>query len=166
MVASNINMWVIQGDLNVTLSATEHSCFLDMGGNNHDMRDFQDVVSLCDLDDLAYMGPLFTWSNSQDDNPISKKLDHVLVNSCWLTKFPQAFATFESGGVSNHLRMKTQLQVTVPGNMKPFKFFNHVASHPRFLEVVSQVWNSADQLYHSRSALKLFHSKMKAPKSE
>ena len=165
MDASNTNPWIIQRDFNVTLSATEHSQFMDVGGSNSAMRDFQEVVRLCDLVDLAYMGPMYTWSNSQDGNPISKKLDRVLVNSSWLAAFPQGFTKFESGGVSDHLRVKTQIRASTPWNMKPFKLFTHVASHPRFLEVISQVWSSTSPLYHSRSALKLFHSKLKMLKS-
>lgn len=50
--------------------------------------------------------------------------------------------------------------------MQPFKFFNLVASHPRFFEVVSRVWNETDPLFHSRSALRRFHEKLKSLKFE
>lgn len=45
--------------------------------------------------------------------------------------------------------------------MKPFKLSSHVASHPRVLEVVASNWGNHIPLYHSRSALKLFHNKLK-----
>ena len=63
------------------------------------------------------------------------------------------------------MRCWTQLRPTKPTNRKPFKFFNHVTGHPRFLEVVDHGWNSTEPLYHSRSALKIFHSKLKGLKS-
>ncbi|KAF3586700.1 hypothetical protein F2Q69_00027365 [Brassica cretica] len=50
--------------------------------------------------------------------------------------------------------------------MKPFKFFNHIALHPRFLEVVDRVWNETAPLYHSLSALQIFQDKLKGLKSE
>lgn len=111
--------------------------------------------------DLGQVGPWYTWSNSQDDNPISKKLDRVMVNNVWLQSFMQSYATFESGGVSDQLRMYVLLKEAPQGNMKPFKFFNHTTSHPRFLEVVEHIWNQSAPIYHSRSVLKLFQEKLK-----
>ena len=61
--------------------------------------------------------------------------------------------------------MHIQLWAAPQGNMKPFKCFNHSASHPRFLEVVASVWNESAPLYHSRSALKFFQEKLKCLKS-
>lgn len=135
-------------------------------GVNSAMRDFQEAISICGLDDLAKVGSVFTWTNRQPANPISKKLDRVLVNSQWLTSFPVSFSTFEARGAPNHLRCWTQLRPAEPLNLKPFKFFNHVINHPRFLEVVSEGWNSLQPLYHSRSALKLLQNKLKSLKSD
>ncbi|XP_009119170.2 uncharacterized protein LOC103844146 [Brassica rapa] len=157
--------WIVQGDFNVILTTNEHSRGANMGGETYAMREFQDVVRRCGLDDLAQVGSLFTWTNRQPDTPISKKLDRVLVNGQWLSSFPVSFATFEAGGVSDHLRFWTQLQPPEPTNRKPFKFFTHVTTHPRFLEVVANIWNSQEPLYHSRTALKRFHSKLKSLKS-
>lgn len=165
-VASGINPWIIQGDFNVTLSAMEHSRFSDGVGESAAIREFQDIVALCDLSDISQSGPQLTWMNSQDGNPISKKLDRVMGNSRWFTVFPQSHALFEAGGVSDHLRMVSQLHPAAPGNPKPFKFFNHVASHPQFLEVVRGIWLSTDPITHSRSALKRFHEKLKLLKSD
>lgn len=128
------------------------------------IREFQDVVEKCDMMDLAQVGPSFTWSNCQNDNPISKKLDRVMINSVWINEFPHSFVTFESGGVSDHMRMHTQLRNVPPVNMKPFKFFNHLTGHPKFLEVVERVWNKSPPLFHSRSALGMFQEKLKALK--
>lgn len=116
--------------------------------------------------DLASVGPSFTWKNCQDDNLISKKLDRVMVNICWINASPHSYTTFESGGVSDHMLMHTQLREVPHGNIKSFKFFNHVASHLRFLEVVSRVWNDIEPLFHSRSALRRLHEKLKSLKSE
>ena len=96
---------------------------------------------------------------------LAKNLDRVLVNSL-LTRFPVSFATFEAGGMSDHLRVWTQLRPAETANWKPFKFLNHVTNHPWFLEVVDNVWTFQAPLYHSISALKLFHSKLKSLKSD
>lgn len=40
-----------------------------------------------------------------------------------------------------------------------------MASHPRFFEIVATNWNLQSPLYRSRSALKLFHNKLKSLKN-
>lgn len=165
-VAGDTNPWIIQGDFNVALSSTEHSRLMETAADRSSIREFQNVVRNCDMMDLAQVGPSFTWTNCQDENPISKKLDRVMINSCWISALPNSFVTFESGGVSDHLRMHIQLREVPQGNAKPFKFFNHTASHPRFLEVVDRVWNETAPLFHSRTALRRFQDKLKALKSE
>lgn len=65
------------------------------------------------------------------------------------------------GGVSDHARIYTQLHALVPGNKKPFKFFNRLTSHTSFLQVTSQTWTTTANLFHSRQALLLFHTKLK-----
>ena len=124
-----------------------------------------DIVRICDSVDVALSGPQYTWTNNQDDNPISKKLDRVMGNSCWISAFEQSHAVFEAGRVYDHSRMVTSLRISTPVNTKPFKFFTHVASHPRFLEVVNQVWNETP-LFYFRSTLKRLQRKLKMLKSE
>lgn len=158
------NPWIIQGDFNVALSTQEHSRATASRMDMNAIREFQDVVEKCDMMDLVQVGPSFTWSNCQDDNPISKKLDRVMINNVWINEFPHSFVTFESGGVSDHMRMHTQLRDVPPVNMKPFKFFNHLIGHPKFLEVVERVWNESPPFFHSQSALGMFQEKLKALK--
>lgn len=165
-VAGDTNAWIIQGDFNVALSSLEHSRLVESAADSSAIREFQNFVRSCDMMDLAQVGPSFTWTNSQDANPISKKLDRVMSNSCWIGTFLNSYVTFESGGVSDHLEMHIQLREAPPGNSKPFKFFNHTAAHPRFLEVVHRIWNETGPLFHSRSALRMFQDKLKALKSE
>ncbi|KAF2553590.1 hypothetical protein F2Q68_00033831 [Brassica cretica] len=165
-VAGSNNPWIIQGDFNVALHEEEHSRFMETRSDRAAIKDFHNVVLNCDMVDLAQVGPCFTWTNCQDDNPISKKRDRVMVNGCWLNAFPQSYTTFESGGVSDHQLMHTFLREAPQGNMKPFKFFDRTTSHPRFLEVVERVWNESAPIFHSRTALKCLQEKLKSLKFE
>ena len=165
-VVGGTNPWILQGDFNVTRSAMEHSRFHDSVGENLAIREFQDIIRSCDLDDISYMGPEFTWINNRDASPTSKKLDRVMGNSSWITTFGQSYTVFEAGGVSDHSRMLTTLRDNIPGNRKPFNFFTHVVNHPQFLEVVNQVWNSNAPLFHSQTTLKKLQEKLKSLKSE
>ena len=166
LVAAGTNPWILQGDFNVTKSAMEHSRFLDTAGENLAIREFQDIIRSCDLVDIPHTGPEFTWINSQEGNPIRKKLDRAMGNSSWISRFEQSHTLFEAGGVSDHSRMVTIVHDNPVENQKPFKFFTHVVSHPQFLEVVDQVWNSTAPLFHSRTALKKLQDKLKMLKSE
>ncbi|KAF3515625.1 hypothetical protein DY000_02061793 [Brassica cretica] len=47
-------------------------------------------------------GLLFTWWNNQDDNPISKKIDHVLIIEQWALQFPDSFSEFLEPLQSDH----------------------------------------------------------------
>lgn len=148
------------GDFNETLASSEHSVGLNPRHQGR-MREFQHTVSECNLTDLPSLGSTFTWTNSQPANPIAKKLDRVLVNDMWLTQFSQSYAQFEASGVSDHTRCKILLESQTLGKKRPFKFFNFLADHKDFPTVVAETWSTTEPLYHSRSALHLFHRKLK-----
>lgn len=129
----------IIGDFNEILSSSVHSRFRDYPTGQCGMREFQNSVSKCELVDLAFVGPKFTWWNSQDENPIGKNLDRALVNGNWLSLFSLSFASFESSGISDHTRIWIQLQRRLEQKRKPFKFFNFLIDHPDFLPTVSRI---------------------------
>ncbi|KAG7568139.1 Endonuclease/exonuclease/phosphatase superfamily [Arabidopsis thaliana x Arabidopsis arenosa] len=69
----NDNPWLVVGDFNVTLSSSEHSRSQDYLPDQGAMREFQDTVQSCGLEDLSFVGQIFTWTNSQDESPISAR---------------------------------------------------------------------------------------------
>lgn len=73
-------LWIVLDDFNEILSMADHSRTTDYYINLGGMRDFQNVVAHCDLGDLSFTRPGFTWTNNQDSNPIGKKLDRALIN--------------------------------------------------------------------------------------
>ncbi|XP_010436867.1 PREDICTED: uncharacterized protein LOC104720687 [Camelina sativa] len=125
------------------------------------MHGFQSLISDCELDDLAYVGPYFTWWDNQGDNPIGKKLDSAVVNGAWGQFFPNSFASFETCGVSDHCRCSVSLSHQVHTARRLFKFFTYLGDSPKFHSTVQQVWDAFEPLYHSRSALFLYHKKLK-----
>lgn len=101
--------WIIVGDFNEILDATENLVFESNGRLPSGMRDFQRMVMHCNLSDMGYQGPLFIWCNKCEDGVICKKLDRVLLNDVALLRFPNAYSVFESGGCSDHMRCKVQV---------------------------------------------------------
>lgn len=153
--------WILLGDFNVTLASLEHSRALDYRTDQLGMRQFQEVVTDCSVTDLAYTGAIYTWWNKRTEDPIGKKLDRALVNGEWLSRYPQSFAHFEAGGISDHARCLIRTTGPVNETRKPFRFFNCLAEHQEFLPIVKEVWEVDAPLIHSRTALSRFHSKLK-----
>ncbi|KAL0657191.1 hypothetical protein Bca4012_077775 [Brassica carinata] len=153
--------WIVMGDFNETLASSEHSRGYLSNAGLRGMQAFQSAVAHCNLTDLTSIGPTFTWTNKQKENPVAKKLDRVLVNDHWLHQFPQSYGSVEPSGVSDHTRYWVRLTTTAMGKKRPFKFFNFLADHPDFLDTVAASWNSTEQIFHSTSALFRFHKKLK-----
>lgn len=156
--------WMLIGDYNETLASAEHSRAFDYRTNQVGMRHFQEVVSDCGLTDLPYDGAQFTWWNSRSEDPIGKKIDRALVNNAWLSCYPQSYAHFEAGGVSDHARCYIRCSSIQNEARKPFRFFNYLTEHPDFLHTVAEVWNSSNTIHQSRAALSSFHKKLKTLK--
>ncbi|VVB04666.1 unnamed protein product [Arabis nemorensis] len=161
MLSTSTLPWMIIGDFNVVLASEEHSRVAEGLGDQTGMRDFQLLISECEFTDLGYTGPVFTWWNHQDEVPIGKKLDRAMVKSAWCETYPQSCATFETNGISDHSRCLVKIADGVQEKKHHFQFFNYLAEHPQFLDIVSEVWNATEPIFQSRSALKLFHRKLK-----
>ena len=115
----------------------------------------------CQLSDLGYQGPLFTWCNKRDEGLVCKKLDRVLVNNVALQRFGNAYAVFEPGGCSYHLRYKIQLMQGTEKIRRPFKYVNAIGRLPTFLPKVKEYWESTERLFHSTSDMFRFFKKLK-----
>ncbi|KAG2293076.1 hypothetical protein Bca52824_039745 [Brassica carinata] len=88
-------------------------------------------------------------------------MDWALVNGDWLRCFPHSHAHFEAGGISDHARCYVRIAERPAGNKKPFRFFNYIAEHDQFLPTVQRVGDPSRPLFHSRTVLQMFHTKLK-----
>lgn len=153
--------WMIVGDFNEILDGEESSGFLEYGRISSGMRDFQRVALHCNLSDMGYQGPMFTWCNKREEGVICKKLDRVLINDVALQKFSSAYSVFEAGGCSDHMRCKIQIFPPNEKMRRPFKYVNAIGKLDAFLPLVQDFWNSTPKLFHSTSALYRFSKKLK-----
>jgi len=159
--------WIIFGDFNEILDMEEHSNSRENPVTTTGMRDFQMAVNHCSITDLAYHGPLFTWSNKRENDLIAKKLDRVLVNDVWLQSFPRSYSVFEAGGCSDHLRCRINLNVgagAVVKGKRPFKFVNVITEMEHFIPTVESYWNETEAIFMSTSSLFRFSKKLKGLK--
>ncbi|XP_039023541.1 uncharacterized protein LOC120156224 [Hibiscus syriacus] len=134
--------WVIGGDFNITASLEESSDFEIIGVHyTPNMREFQECLDDLELMDHPFLGPLFTWSNRQEDSFLARKLDRILVNPHWMLDFPESFVEFKAQGVSDHcLGLLWSHKGVMVKKPRPFKFFNCWTGHEQFLSTVVNSW--------------------------
>ncbi|KAF8113601.1 hypothetical protein N665_0047s0010 [Sinapis alba] len=116
--AASLSPWSVAGDFNQIMRTSNHSDYpasvIDISG----MEDMNMALQDAELLEAQSKGSPFTWWNNQVDNPISKKIDHTLINQAWASTIPS-------------LRRQS---------CKPFKFFHHVIDHPDYVATISEAW--------------------------
>lgn len=131
--------WVLMGDFNVCRYVLEMR-----GGNiglSLGMRRFNTFLSEFLLHDLVFSGPTLTWNNKHSgEDSIFRKLDRVIVNDLWLSRFPDSKAIFLHAGALDHSPAIISLFEHIQPREGPFRFLNHLADHPLFLDKVRFSW--------------------------
>ncbi|XP_039032919.1 uncharacterized protein LOC120168182 [Hibiscus syriacus] len=125
--------WVLGGDFNVIADAQESSDYDLLGlHSSADMEEFKDCLEDLEVHDHPFTGPLFTWSNKQDETYLARKLDRILTNSQWLLDFPDSCVEFKAPGASDHcLGVRESWLMHCEGNAMQIMFnklkkLNHV----------------------------------------
>ncbi|KAF2613405.1 hypothetical protein F2Q70_00010983 [Brassica cretica] len=94
--------------------------------------------------EAQYKGLSFTWWNNQEATPISKKINHALINQEWANKFPDGYAEFLEPHQSDHAPWLFRLPSAQRRVPKPFKFCNHIVDHPLFEDTARAAWHSEE----------------------
>jgi len=158
--------WLICGDFNEVLDGEDHSLYESAPSISPGMRDFQNLVHSCELTDLSYQGPRFTWSNKRQDGVICKKLDRVLVSRQWLQQYDQSYSVFEPGGCWDHLKCRFYIKEQEKKVKRPFKFTNALTSMADYKETIEEIWAQTPQLHHSTAAMFMLSKKLKSMKPQ
>ena len=88
VLASFQGPWLVGGDLNEVAHDSELS-----HGRRRDtylVDAFRHMLEDCDLEDLGFEGPTFTWRKSSDPDSVEERLDRCLVNAEWRNYYPNA----------------------------------------------------------------------------
>ncbi|XP_058189471.1 uncharacterized protein LOC131307071 [Rhododendron vialii] len=95
---SNNKPWLVAGDLNDTLNSSEGRSF-SVDTNSSQRRRFADHVNNCNLVDLGFSGPKFTWNNGRKGMAnVQKRLDRALCNEEWRNLFPEGHLKLNTDG--------------------------------------------------------------------
>ncbi|KAJ9536686.1 LOW QUALITY PROTEIN: hypothetical protein OSB04_un000159 [Centaurea solstitialis] len=138
--------WIVMGDFNAMLFPHD-----GLGGSSRRdraMEEFGECVDDVEIMDVRYSGVQYSWRQKPTSvEGIVRKLDRILSNTEFLSRFRSAFAHFHPWGISDHslgvISFSDDVIVHKPG----FKFDNVVTLDPRFLSTVREVWQ--EQVYGS-----------------
>lgn len=137
--------WVCLGDFNDVLSRDEH---LSRGvRGEQQMRLFRECLEDCELVDLGYSGPKYTWSNRQagEDN-VKVRLDRAIANGQFMHLFEFWHVQNIVTSSSDHYAILLSLgSWPFTGETKPFlQNFRYEAMWARaadYTELVEKNWN-------------------------
>ncbi|KAG2321863.1 hypothetical protein Bca52824_015076 [Brassica carinata] len=116
--------------------SNHHSNVSDLDVDLSGMEDMNLAMQEAEIFEAQCKGLSYTWWNNQEANPISKKIDHGLVNQSWAVSFSEGYAEFMEPHQFDHAPCLFHLPSAQRRVPKPFKFFNHIADHPRFEETL------------------------------
>ncbi|GJR06050.1 RNA-directed DNA polymerase, eukaryota, reverse transcriptase zinc-binding domain protein [Tanacetum coccineum] len=152
--------WIIMGDVNVSLNLEDHS--EGMSNFTQDMIDFQECINEIEIKDISSSGLHFTWTKSllNPSSSILKKIDRVMGNNAFLSKYSTANALFFPYGISDHSLAILKVPQAMKKKIKSFRIANYVIEKLEFKDMVKEKWNLEIQRHHMYKLVK----KLKSPK--
>ena len=94
--------WLCAGDFNEIIDQTEK-----IGGRqrpNYLMENFKSTLEFCGLYEVECKGPRCTWNNGREGEQfLMEKLDRVMANHAWHTRYSNVEASLDVAAFSNHL---------------------------------------------------------------
>uniref|UniRef100_A0A7N2N4Z5 Endonuclease/exonuclease/phosphatase domain-containing protein n=1 Tax=Quercus lobata TaxID=97700 RepID=A0A7N2N4Z5_QUELO len=107
--------WLLLGDFNEVLCSDDK-----LGGRHVNLNralDFKACLDSCDLLDLGFSGPKFTWSNlRQVSDLILECIDRCFTNPSWRVNFPEAAVTHLPRVFLYHCPVLLELSKPLQGN--------------------------------------------------
>ncbi|PKU78094.1 hypothetical protein MA16_Dca013160 [Dendrobium catenatum] len=102
------------------------------------MDDFNHKISSCNLTDIGFSGSSFTWNR----NNMWQRLDRLLFNNDWISKFNMTRVQHLSRTLSDHSPLLLFISNSILTGPVAFRFQNMWIKHAGFFIVVSENWNA------------------------
>lgn len=138
MAFNTTDPWLIMGDFNDILNAKDR---IGAKAKCKSGLDFSRWVRQCRMEDVPYSGCKYTWNNKQlGDDRICSKIVRAMANEAWLERFDKAEAIFLDEGYFDHSPGMIICNPRMASGKKFFRFFRMWKTHPRFMDLVVNVW--------------------------
>ncbi|KAL5570777.1 hypothetical protein UlMin_020374 [Ulmus minor] len=99
--------WLCGGDLNEILFGHEKQGGAERA--QYLMSHFREAINYCELADLGFRGPKFTWKRGNGAGLVQERLDRMLGNSRWLDLFPNSLVHHLNLRGSDHRPLLVEL---------------------------------------------------------
>ena len=144
--------WAIVGDFNDVLNDSEK-----LKGNRVNMTRataYCDCMSSCNMLDLGFSGPIYTWTNRRDANGlIQTRIDRCWANPSWAITYPEVNVTHLPRISSDHCPLLLSLSRIEHNKLqRPFRFEKMWLTHPGFPAIVDRAWDHAPSLAQAISS--------------
>nr|GEY13484.1 RNA-directed DNA polymerase, eukaryota, reverse transcriptase zinc-binding domain protein [Tanacetum cinerariifolium] len=108
-----------------------------------DMIDFQECLEKIEVEDLNCSRIHFTWVQSRQEpsSGILKKIDRVLRNTEFMSRFINSYALFLPYLTSDHSPALLIIPKMINKKHKDFRFSNFIADKPEFINIMHDHWN-------------------------
>ncbi|XP_075089930.1 uncharacterized protein LOC142171470 [Nicotiana tabacum] len=154
--------WYIGGDFKIILDPDEKK-----GGNPHRMHrsfEFSSCMDNCEVADLGFVSPKFTWYNNwKARKRIWKRLDRVFVNDLWSQIFQSNMVRHLARTGSDHRPLLIKCQKYLQACIKYFKFLDFWVEQPSFMKLVEEVWSihiPGNSMWRLQQKLKLLGNEL------
>ncbi|KAK5786661.1 hypothetical protein PVK06_041299 [Gossypium arboreum] len=144
--------WLILGDFNAILSDKDKKSDRSIGKR---CNYFGNFVDSCNLQDLGFVGPSFTWQRGNTQ----ERLGRALANDAWILAFSQTLVYHLPRIKSDHrpILLKTNPELNTSKG-RPFRFLRGWTKHANFKDLIVKKWrfsgNMADSLSEFTSHVK------------
>ncbi|KAK4258618.1 hypothetical protein QN277_005049 [Acacia crassicarpa] len=139
---SIMTSWLCMGDFNDILAQDEKCGGLPKAWRK--ILNFKCFVDDCELEDLGFNGPCFTWCNNHDSpDTIYERIDRPFGNLQLREDFPslQVF-NIDPARSSDHHLLLIQCHCERYNRNRAFHFEAAWASHSHFLELIKSTWQN------------------------
>ncbi|KAA3478521.1 reverse transcriptase [Gossypium australe] len=137
--------WLILGDFNAILSPQDKKSDRSIGKR---CKLYGTFVDNCNLQDLGYIGPSYTWQRGNT----FERLDRALANDAWISAFPHPRVHHLPRIKSDHrpIFLKTTPMLNAQRG-RPFRFIAGWTKHANFKDLVSSKWRYSGNMVDSLS---------------
>ena len=143
-LGQNMNeAWCLLGDFNAVMYKEDRTGGTDV--LDHEVQDMNNLIDLCGLQEMKWVGNYFSWSNKK----VWSRIDRVFTNILWYENMDFSQTHYLSNSLSDHSPLLLQFSHS-PRPQTRFSFCDMWLKHKDFWQIIAS--SSPDKSSHSEIA--------------